>query len=323
MCTAISYKSLSHYFGRTLDLDHAYVEEVTVAPRLLQFPLRNGTVLSQHYAIIGMATVVCGYPLYYDGMNEFGLAMAGLNFPGNAVYQKPVKDRINITPFELIPWILGQCKTVEDARRLLQKCNLCNIPFSEELPLSPMHWMISDKERSIVVEPLAEGLRIYDNPVDVLANNPPFDYHLHNINQYMNVTAEIPDNRFSAALPLVKDSLGMGGIGLPGDLSSPSRFVRAAFARWNSQPGKTVEHEIGQFFHLMDSVFQIRGNAKTEGGFEETVYTSCMDTGSGIYYYITYDNRQICCVDMRRENLNGNTAVSFPLLKKQNICCQN
>ena len=196
MCTAISYKTKDHYFGRNLDLEYSYAETVTVTPRNYPFRFRKERDFGKHYALIGMAYVQDDYPLYYDATNEKGLSMAGLSFPGNAVYLGEKSDKHNVTPFELIPWVLGQCKDVAEARKLLMSTNLVKIPYSKELPLSPLHFMISDKKRSIVLEPMTMGLMVYDNPVNVLTNNPPFLYHITNLNNYMSLSNETPKNNF-------------------------------------------------------------------------------------------------------------------------------
>ena len=164
MCTAASFNADDHYFGRNLDLEFSYNETVVITPRNYTFPFRKMEDMSSHHAIIGMAFVVDEYPLYYDATNEAGLSMAGLNFP-EAQYPDYDEQKDNITPFEFIPWILGQADNVSQARKLLENINLVNINFSQQLPLSPLHWMISDKNESIVVECMPEGLKIYDNPV--------------------------------------------------------------------------------------------------------------------------------------------------------------
>ena len=116
MCTAITYKTKDHYFGRTLDLEYTYEEQVTITPRNYEFKFRTKDSLKNHYAIIGMARVEDNYPLYFDAVNEKGLAMAGLNFVGNADYKKSTPGQENIANFEFIPWILAQCATVAEAR---------------------------------------------------------------------------------------------------------------------------------------------------------------------------------------------------------------
>lgn len=323
MCTAVTYRTKDHYFGRNLDLEYAYQEAVTVTPRNYPFPFCKAKTMAQHYAIIGMATVANGYPLYYDATNEFGLSIAGLNFPGNAVYYQEQPGKDNITPFELTPWILGQCKTVAQARHLLDRLNLVNIPFSREWPLSPLHFILADKEESIVLEPVAAGLKIYDDPVGVLTNNPPFDFHMYNLSNYLNLTREEPINRLCDKLDLRPYSRGMGSIGLPGDLSSASRFVKAAFTKLNSVSGDSESESISQFFHILGSVAQQRGCVKVNGKFEKTVYTSCCNTDKGIYYYTTYENHQITALDMHKENLDSGDIVGYPLIRQQQILWQN
>lgn len=319
MCTAISYKTQDHYFGRNLDLEYHYNEAVAITPRDYPFLFQNGKQLKKHYAMIGMAITETGYPLYYEATNEFGLSIAGLNFPGNAVYFPEAEGKDNITPFELIPWILGQCKSLQEAKLKLNRLNITNIPFSEKYPLTPLHWMIADKDASVVLEQTEKGLHIYKNPVDVLTNNPPFPYHLYNLQNYLNVTAQEPENRFAKDVAIVPYSRGMGGIGLPGDLSSSSRFVRAVFTRQNSVSDGSEESSISQFFHILGAVAQQRGCAHVGDGYEITQYSSCCNTTKGIYYYKTYENSQITVVRLTAENMDGSTVKTFPLVCGQQI----
>ena len=323
MCTAITYTAGEHYFGRNLDLDHAYCETVTVTPRRYPFPFRRAGVLEEHYALVGMAYVSDGYPLYYDATNERGLSMAGLNFPASADY-KPERDGCdNIAPFEFIPWLLGQCAGLAEARQLLSRLHLADIPFSSSLPPAPLHWLIADRSGAIVVEPLREGLRIWDDPVGVLTNEPPFDYQLLRLKDFMQLTREAPRCSFGPGLELQPHCLGMGAVGLPGDLSSTSRFVRAAFTRLNSVSDASEAAAVSQFFHILGSVAQTRGCARAgEDRWEITVYSSCCSTDRGIYYYTTYENSQITAVDMHREDLDGTAVISYPQIRTQNICFQ-
>ena len=172
MCTALTLLTNDHYFGRNLDLEYAYKETVTITPNGFPLVFRHSPALLSHYAMIGMAFVSDNYPLYYDATNEKGLSIAGLNFPKNAAYRKPQKGIHNITSFELIPWILGQCSTVRETRTLLRQTNLIDEPFDNKLPLSPLHFIISDRSESLTVEPMSDGLKLYPNPLGVLTNNP-------------------------------------------------------------------------------------------------------------------------------------------------------
>lgn len=324
MCTAVTYKTKNHYFGRTLDLEHSYKETVTVTPRNFSFSFCREKSLQQHYAMIGMAFVVDNYPLYYDATNEKGLSMAGLNFPGNADYKPEADGRDNIAPFEFIPWILGQCATVVETREKLERINLVKINFRDDMPLAELHWIISDREESITVECTGDGLKVYDNPVGVLTNNPGFDIQMFHLNNYMNLSVEPPVNNFSQKLKLEPYCRGMGAMGMPGDLSSESRFVRAAFTKMNSVSGDSESESISQFFHILGAVSQQRGCVRIgEGEYEMTIYSSCCNTDRGIYYYTTYENNQITGVDMHRENLNGSRLAAYPLVQGQQVRMQN
>ena len=323
MCTAITYRTRDAYFGRTLDLEYSYHETVTVTPRRFVFPLRTKEPIVSHYAIIGMATVADGYPLYYEAANECGLAIAGLNFPNNAHYFPAVEGKDNIAPFELIPWLLSQCRDLKEARALLKRINLCDINFSQQYPLSPLHWMIADRNESITLECVPEGLQIHENPVGVLTNNPRFDYHMTHLCDYLNLTHLQPENHFGH-VALQAYSRGMGAMGLPGDLSSASRFVRAAFVKLHSVSGDSEEESVSQFFHILGSVEQQRGCVQMpDGRYEITGYTSCINLDKGIYYYTTYENQCISAVELHRCNLDGDALCIYPLAKQLIINRQN
>jgi len=317
MCTASNYITDNHYFGRNFDYEISYNERVTVTPRKYELKFRKIDDIKTHYAIIGIAAGIDEYPLYYDACNEKGLAIAGLNFAGNAVYREFEEDMVNITPFELIPYLLGTCSSVSEAREVLGKINLVNINFADELPLSPLHWMISDEVESIVVEPLADGLKVYDNPVGVLTNNPPFDKQLFYLNNYRGLSNKNPENTFG--VDLEEYSRGMGAIGLPGDLSSASRFAKVAFTRANSYSDNDEASSVGQFFHILGSVEQQNGCTFIDDPdlYEYTIYTSCYNTNKAILYYRTYHNSQITAVDLYRENLDSSELINYLLINEE------
>ena len=324
MCTAATYKTKDFYFGRTLDYEFSYGDEITITPRNYPFRFLEKGTWNNHYAMIGMACVMQDYPLYYDAINEKGLGIAGLNFVGNAVYHKREEGKDNITQFELIPWILCQCATVKEARKLLDKINITNIPFNDKLPLAQLHWILSDKEESVVVESIEEGVQVYDNPVGVLTNNPPFPMQMGALRNYMSLSVKPPKNTFAPGLTLEAYSRGMGAIGLPGDLSSQSRFVRVAFTKMNSVSGDGEKESVSQFFHILNSVDQQRGCCELEDGkYEITIFTSCCNADKGIYYYTSYDNHQITAVDMHKEDLDSSILVRYPLIKEEQIKMQN
>ena len=324
MCTAVTYKTKDFYFGRTLDYEFSYQEEVTVTPRNYPFHFRTMGDLPSHYAMIGMAFVQENYPLYYDAVNEKGLGMAGLNFVGNAAYGERMPDKDNVAVFEFIPWILSQCATVAQARELIGRINLIGENFNAHLPTSSLHWLIADRNEAITVEAMADGIHVHDNPVGALTNNPPFAQQLFRLNDFRHLSRKDPENSFSKELDLTRYSRGMGAMGLPGDLSSQSRFIRVSFVKMNSVSADTEEASVSQFFHILGAVDQQRGCCDVgHEEYEITIYTSCCNADKGIYYYTTYDNHQITAVDMHKENLDGADLARYPLIRGQQIFYQN
>jgi len=325
MCTGLTLKTDDFYFGRNLDIEYSFGERVVITPRNYPFSFRRAEEMKSHYAMIGMATVMEGYPLYAEACNECGLCIAGLNFPQNAYYpEHPETDKANISPFELTAWLLGQCADMKEARALLMRTNLVHIDFSPEIHLSPLHWLISDRNESITLECMRDGLHIHDNPAGVLTNNPPFDFHMTNLNQYLNLTCAYPQNRFCKELPLAPFGVGLGGIGLPGDYSPVSRFVKTVFLKCNSVGEAGEEGSVSRFFHLLGAVAMPDGIVMTPAGVcEKTAYSCCINADKGIFYYKTYSNSQITAVDMHRENLDGSELREFELVRTQQIAYAN
>lgn len=282
MCTAITYQSDYFYFGRNLDLDMTYGEKVMIMPRNFSFPMKCMPDLTSHYALIGMAVSADSYPLFFDATNEKGVSMAGLNFPDNAFYGEPKEGKINLAPYELIPWILGKCACLSEVKEKLESLNVVNIPFSEKYPLSPLHWIISDKSGSVTVESMTDGLKIYENPRGVLSNNPPFDFHLINTEKFM----------------LFKETL-------PGDFSSESRFIRAAYLKEKSSPKKSEEESVNQFLRMLSLVSVPEGCMTKNGKAHYTRYSSCCNTDKGVYYYIRCENYKVNRIDIREYDLDS------------------
>lgn len=310
MCTAISYKS---YAGRNLDVDKGFGEEVIITPRNYPFSFNMHRTIRSHYAMLGMGIVQDGYPLYFDAANECGLYIAGLNYLGNAKYLPPDKVKINLAPYELIPYIMSRCSSVGEAEYELKRINLAALPFSADMNLAELHFFISDKISSIVVEPTHEGLKVYENRIGVLTNNPPFPMQLFNLNNYMGLTNEAPENRFSKSVELERYSFGMGALGLPGDLSSASRFVRAAFHKLNSNGKGTL----ADIMHLLSSVAMPDGSVRLGCGFERTEYTSAVDLSRLIYSYRVYESPNTYAVKMNEWDIEGEDLIRFELKREQ------
>lgn len=323
MCTSATYKTDDFYFGRTLDYEFSYGEKIVITPRNYRFDFEYMGEAKEHLAIIGMAHVSDNYPLYYDGINEAGLGMAGLNFVGNAKYGEDLDDKKNVAQYEFIPWILCQCHSVKAAKELLLDSNITARPF-KDFPCASLHWIIADKEEAITVECMEDGMHIYENEVGVLTNNPSFDKQMFNLNNYRHLSVKDPEDTFSENISLTRYSRGMGAIGLPGDLSSASRFVRVAFAKLNAVSDDSEQSSVSQFFHILGSVWQNKGLCEVAPGkFEITIYASCCNADKGIYYYKTYDNHQITAVDMNKENLDQDRLIEYPMINEGSFIFQN
>lgn len=319
MCTAISYPAGNHYFGRNLDLEHSFGESVIVTPRSFRFDFRCGSVISKHYAFIGIGIVEDGYPLYYDAVNERGLCVAGLNFDGYACFGVG-SGTDEIAVFELIPWLMCRCESVEQAKRLLEKIRLRGEPFNSKYPVTPLHFIISDRHASITLESTADGVHVYDNPVGVLTNNPDFPYHMTHLADYVSVSAEQNENTLAPEVSLPPYSRGMGGMGLPGDMSSASRFVRGVFLRSHTVCEGGEGEKVSGFLRMLDCLSQVDGCVLLPNGKRErTVYSSCINADRGIYYYKTYNNPRVNAVRLDDENKRSKSLSVYPLLWENDI----
>ena len=259
-----------------------------------------------------MAHVAGDYSLYYDAVNEKGLGMAGLNFVGNAVYAKPCDDGCNVAQYEFIPWMLSQCQNLEEAKKLLKETTLTGTPFSEQLPAAQLHWIIADQSGAITVEAVEEGLKVYDNPVGVLTNNPPFDYHKINLSNYMHITNREIQNNILKSADLEIYGKGMGAISLPGDSSPASRFIKATFLLNNIDFTSDNDFNIQQMFHVLNNVSSLKGEIiLNDESREYTVYSDIYDTKNKTVYIRSYEDSTIEKHFLTEEEENSAELLSF------------
>ncbi len=311
MCTAVSFVNGDSYFGRNLDLDMSYGERVVVTPRDYPIKFTNGDEATRHYAVIGMANTVNGYPLYFDAVNEKGLSCAALRFNRNIKYLKG-KGSQYVASYEFILWILSLNDSVKAAKEKIKKVKISDTAFSDEFKPTGLHFMISDKNESITVEQTDFGLKIYENDVGVLTNNPEFPMHRMYLNNFSFLSADAPHNRFSGKIEFENYSGGLGAFSLPGDFSSMSRFVRATFVKFNSVCKENEEENVAHFFHILDSVAVPSGCVITpDGNIHKTVYSSCINATKGIYYYKTYNNPSIKKSNMYDYNLEDKEIIEI------------
>ena len=304
MCTSIALIKEKALFGRNMDIDYSFGECAVSTPRNFPLSFKKSGVLEKHYAFIGTAAAVNDFPLYAEAMNENGLYIAALKFPVNAFYNDAeIKGRINLAPYEIIPFVLGKCRNLCEAKTLLFETCIIALPFSENLSLSPLHWHIADKSGSITLEKTTEGMRIYDNPANVLTNNPPFPFHLQNKAHFQNLSAENPSNS-------EEEMLGLGSVGLWGGFTPAARFVRADFLLKNTPENCA---DVNHFFHILDNVSIPKGAVKTpDGKYHYTTYSCCFDPDEFTFSFRTYNNHQI-------RSLCGETEGSSPRILEMNL----
>ncbi len=297
MCTAIKKDYL---FGRNLDLDYDIPFNVIYVPRNHPFSFLHLPSSNHHYAMMGMGMLVNNYPLYFDAFNEVGLAAAGLNFPNNAVFNAFQNHKNNLSPYELIPYVLSRFKNIQEVKEFLLTTNLIDVPFSKDMPLAPLHYIFADNSGSLVLEQDNSGLHVYDNPYNVLTNNPKFPQHLENAKQYLNLSNEFNNERL-ANLNVVPDSVGYGSLGLPGDYTSSSRFIKALYLnKYVILPSKHSE-AINAFINMLLSVSFLKGVAISKNKQDErTLYSAAMDLKDLNYAY-------------RLENDSQNHLIRMPL----------
>ncbi|MDU7241671.1 choloylglycine hydrolase [Clostridium sp.] len=329
MCTALTLQTKEgyHLFGRNMDIEVSFNQSVALVPRNFTYKNRaTNEMENTKYAMIGMGTIIDEHPCYAEAMNEKGLACAGLNFPGYSYWEEDVVEgKINIAPYDLILWALGNFECINDLREDLEKINLVARPVNENIPLPTLHWIIYDaRGECIVVEKTKDGLRIFENKIGILTNAPTFDWHMTNLTQYMGVSSHQPSEIKWGDIELKALGQGAGGKGLPGDFSSPSRFVKATFLRSNAVVGDDYISAINEFFHILNSVAMVKGSVVTPQNLNDiTQYTSCMLQEKGIYYYNTYNNSTINAIDMNKENLDAKEIKIFEYRDKQFINFEN
>lgn len=315
MCTAITVQNKDFYFGRTLDWDASFGERVVITPRNFLLRFRMEPPQRAHFAIIGMATVIDGYPLYAEAVNSCGLCAAGLNFPGNAHYSETAEEgNLNLAPYELIPYLLGACADLAEAKALLQDLNLMELPFKADVPLTPLHWLIADRNGAVVVESTACGVRFYDDPAGVLTNNPPFGFHLQNLSHYGNLTAAPAKGDFLDESGAQSFGLGLGCHGLPGDYSSTSRFARAAWLLGHRAEETDEGACVAQFFHLLTAVSPVKGSVLNEKGeCHYTLYSTCINATRGVLYVRTWKSPTVYAVELSTHGADGETLTEIAI----------
>ncbi len=323
MCTSISWNNKDFYIGRNMDISFDFERKIVIVPRNYPFTFKDMPTIENHHAIMGAAMVANNYPLFAEAVNEKGLYMAGLNFPDMAVFQKSRKSKNNVTANEFIPYILCKAKNTKEAAKLLKQINVTDKVFAPNLPIPSLHFIISDKNSSLVVECTKTGMHIYENQTGVMTNNPSFDMQLHNLNNYMHLSNKSPENTMTQEIELKNYCMGLGALGLPGDFSSQSRFVKAYFLKANAAAEKDETASVAQMFHMLGAVAMVRGSVLDGKEYDITVYSCCINADKGIYYYKTYQCSALSAVNMHNEDLTRDELIVYPFDANTRVCSIN
>ncbi len=302
MCTSISFRQKGLYFGRNMDLDYNFGERIIATPRSFRLKSLED---KEHLGFIGTATLVDGYPLYADAMNEKGLCVAGLNFPDRAFYRQVDHQKNNVPAYDFIAYIVASFSSVEEFKKSFTNINITNKSFSSSVPCPTLHWMISDGKSSVVVESTESGINMYENPLDVMTNLPEFPNHMEN---YLKM----------------KSGKGSASDDFPVTLSSSSRFLRMAHFLGNDFIKTDSDSIISHVFHLLDTVAMPDVSVKiSNGNYHKTTYSICLDTLKKRYFVRTYENSRISCVQLSEKMLSSTDLSIFTIPPSQDYLIIN
>ena len=306
MCTAIRLKNNHYYVGRTLDLEYNYDEKVIIVPR--KFPIKYKYLKQNdnHFSIFGIGIIIDNYPLFYDACNEYGLSICGLNMPLSTNYSSFTYNKINITSYELIIYLLSECKNLKEVKNKFDDLNITDDNFNANFLASKLHFLITENNESIVLEIIDGKINIYNNKIGVLTNEPQFPFHLYNLNNYDHLSKMTKNNYFK----------GSGLIGLPGDNLSTSRFIKAAFSKNNF----IISKNISEIFNIFNNIFEINGlNITLDNKVYKTIYISLYDLSNKILYFKTYNNCQIYQVILKKFNIDDYNLSSKQIYNDETI----
>ena len=251
-------------------------------------------------------------PYVCDGLNEKGLAVGNFLFPGTAGYQKIEKDDVaqTIASHEVAVYLLGTCANVQEAVEALQAVRVCSGDIEPYSFLGPLHYVLHDADGNCLVVEYVDGqMNIHENPLGVVTNSPTFDWHLTNLRNYIHLSAENAAPIVLSGEKFAGFGQGTGMLGLPGDFTPPSRFIRAVVFSQVALPTDTADQCLQQAFHLLNQ-FDIplgatRENQNGKLYADYTSWTVAADVKHLRYYFHTYQNRHIKMVDLAKLDLSA------------------
>ena len=325
-CTGITLKSEDGAFvyGRTLEFAQDLDSDLIIVPRGYTYTGstpsgKSGLTWKVKYAFTAMNASIKPN-LVADGLNEKGLAVGAFYFPGYAKFQTYEENfaKKTISPIEFPAWLLSKFATIDQVKKNINSCRVVDVILKEWSFVPPLHFFVIDKQgKSIVIEYMNNKVKIHDNPIGVITNAPAFDWHITNLNNFINMSClgELPKKLGNLTLKPFGEGSGM--LGLPGDFTPPSRFIRAAFLSKNVFVGKDALATVKQVFHVLNQFDIPKGTvckSKDQKGMcGKTQWTSACDTNNIRYYVHTINNRTIRMIDLKKANLNAKEIVTVPI----------
>lgn len=339
-CTGISLKTHKGDLvqGRTIEFGESNINgKIIISPRGKEFKAltsegkNNGVTWKAKYGFVGASVVVDQF--IGEGINEKGLNAGLFYFPhyGSLTKYDKTKANISLADMELVGWILSNFETVEEVKEGLKKIKIVNIGYDDKgKPLPTAHWRIGDaKGNNIVLEIINNGeIKIYDNKVGVLTNSPDYEWHIKNLNNYINLYSGNANSYDLNGEKIFSFGAGTGALGLPGDITPPSRFVRAFY--YVNSVGK-VENTIlavNKAFHILNN-FDIPIEVEFPKEYKKNIpqdvisatqWTAVSDLTNKVFYYKTMDNSQIRKIDLKQIDFSNIKYQAFPMdNKKENF----
>lgn len=316
-CTGIKLtaKDGSLVHGRTLEFGIDVDISVAVIPRGYAFkgttPKGDGMSYTAKYAAVG--AIAFGNPALMDGINERGLAVGTFYFPGFAEYKETDQEnqQHSLSPVEFSNWILTQFESIDEIKAALASVVIAPTvikSWGKQPP--PFHYIVYDKSgESLVIEPVGGNLLTYDNKLGVFTNSPEFDWHMSNLRNYINLTPFNVEPITLSGVTLKPFGEGSGMVGMPGDFTPPSRFVRAAIYSTTAIPSKNAEEGILQLFHILNQFDIPIGVARAKEGnvvyTDQTLLTAARDPQALKFYYKSYRDQAIKVVELKKFDLNA------------------
>tara|TARA_R100000027_G_scaffold18279_2_gene13130 strand:+ start:6935 stop:7897 length:963 start_codon:yes stop_codon:yes gene_type:complete len=283
-------------------------------------PAKNpGKEWKSDYAVIGMAAL--NQDFVVDGINEKGLVGGILYFPGFAEYTSPDEADASkaVAPWEFLTWALGTCSSVEEIKAKIDEVQVIGLKVPGPNFIPPFHYTFHDAEgKSIVIEPTGGELKVFDNPFGVMTNSPTFDWHLTNMRNYVKLSPENVDSFTVKGTKVDSFGQGSGWLGIPGDPTPPSRFIRALAFSMTPEPEPSGIKSVRLAEHVMNNFDIPYGSIRPagkpkKGEFDYTQWTAIVDIENRLYYIKTYNNQMLQSISFDDFDLEGEVAVKAPI----------